>query len=113
MIIDDKIRRRKLQYDINREIAKVSVLLSGKIYKYEYLTGEEILSFDQRRMIGQAKFIQSPIWKALKKQRQAIQDQGIKQVEALKALKPEEELEPIDFFQKIWQLMKLKNEKKN
>ena len=31
-------------------------LSSGKIDKYEYLTGEEILSSDQSRMIQQAKF---------------------------------------------------------
>ena len=43
MIIDDQIRDEKLQYDINREAAKISALLSGKIDKYEYLTGEEIL----------------------------------------------------------------------
>ena len=35
MIIDDKIRDEKLQYDINRETAKISVLSSGKVDKYE------------------------------------------------------------------------------
>ena len=45
MRIDDKIRYEILQYDINREAAKISVLSSGKIDKYEYYTG------DQRRMI--------------------------------------------------------------
>ena len=43
MTIDDKIRDKKLQHDINREVAKISALSSGKINKYEYLTGEEIL----------------------------------------------------------------------
>ena len=43
MTIDDKSRAEKLQYDINREAAKISALSSGKIAKYEYLTGEEIL----------------------------------------------------------------------
>ena len=36
---------------ILREAAKISGLLSGKIDKYEYLTGEEILHSDQRRVI--------------------------------------------------------------
>ena len=36
-----KIRDEKPQYHINREAAKISVLSSGKIVKYEYLTGEE------------------------------------------------------------------------
>ena len=42
MTNDDKIRDGKLQYNINREAAKISALSSGKIDKYEYLTGEEI-----------------------------------------------------------------------
>ena len=33
MIIDDKIRDEKLQYDIHREVAKVSALSLGKIDK--------------------------------------------------------------------------------
>ena len=57
MTIDDKIRDEKLQYDINKEIGKISALSSGKLDKYEYLRGEEILPFDQRRVIEQAKFI--------------------------------------------------------
>ena len=44
MAIDEKIRDEKLPYDINIDIAKISALSSGKIDKYEYLTGEEILS---------------------------------------------------------------------
>ena len=45
MTIEDQIRDEKLQYDINRQAAKISALWSGKIDKYEYLTGEEILPF--------------------------------------------------------------------
>ena len=51
MTIDDKIRDEKLQYNINREAAKVSTLPSGKIDRYKYLTGEEILPSDQSRII--------------------------------------------------------------
>ena len=40
MTIDDKIIDKKLRYDINREEGKTSKLSSGKIGKYEYLTGE-------------------------------------------------------------------------
>ena len=49
MTIDDKIEDEKLQYDINREAAKTSASSSGKIDKYEYLTGEQMLPFDQSR----------------------------------------------------------------
>ena len=40
MAIDDKIKDEKLQCDINREATKISALSSGKIDKYEYLTGK-------------------------------------------------------------------------
>ena len=48
MAIEDRINDEKLQYDINREAAKISTLSSGKIHKYEYLTGEEILPSHQQ-----------------------------------------------------------------
>ena len=51
MTIDDKIRDEKLQYDINREATNVSALSSGKIDKYEYLTGNKILTSNQRQII--------------------------------------------------------------
>ena len=93
MTIDDRIKDGKLQYDINREAAKISALLSGRIDKYEYLTGQEILPSDQSRIIEQANFTYSPVSKAFEKQIKTIEDQGIKQVEALKALKSKEDLE--------------------
>ena len=67
MTIDDKIRDEKLLCDINREATKVSALSSGKIDKYEYLSGQQILQLDQSRIIGQAKFIYSPLVKAFEK----------------------------------------------
>ena len=65
MTVEDQIKDEKLQYDINREAAKISALSSGKIDKYEYLTGEEILPLNQRQIIKQAKFIYSSLGKAL------------------------------------------------
>ena len=67
MTIDDKIKDEKVQYDINREIAKMSALSSGKIDKYEYFTSEESIPPDQRRGIEQAKFTYSPLGKAFEK----------------------------------------------
>ena len=84
MTIEDQIKDEKLQYDINREAAKISALSSCKIDKYEYLTGEEILPSNQQQIIQQAKFNYSPLGKALEKQRKTIKDQGEKQVDALK-----------------------------
>ena len=68
-----RLEIEKLQYDINREAAKISALSSGKIDKYEYLTGDEILPFDQRRVIEQAKFAYSPLGKAFEKQTKTIE----------------------------------------
>ena len=76
MRIDDKIKDEKLQYAINRETAKISALSSGKIDKYEYLTGKEILPSDQNRIVEQAKFEYSPSGKVFEKQTKTIEEQG-------------------------------------
>ena len=67
MAIDAKIIDEKLQYDTNREAAKVSY----------------ILPYDQRRMIEQAKFTYSPIVKTLEKQTKTTEDQGNKHIKAI------------------------------
>ena len=104
MTIEDQIRDEKLQYDIDREAGKISPLSSGKIDKYEHLTGEEILPSNQQQIIEQAKFTYSPLGKAFEKQTKTIEDLGKKQVDALKSLeslKPKEikseETKPIDY----------------
>ena len=71
-----------IPWTINREAAKISALLSGKIHKYEYLTGEDILPSNQQQIIEQAKFTYSPLGKAFEKQVKTIEDQGQKQVGA-------------------------------
>ena len=48
MKIDDKIREKKLQYGINKEAAKISVLPSGQIDIYEYLTVEANTFFQSK-----------------------------------------------------------------
>ena len=67
MAINDKIRDKKLQCNINREAAKISALSSGKIDKYEYLTGEETLSSNLSRIIEQKKFKYSPLSKSFER----------------------------------------------
>ena len=95
MAINDKITDEKLQYDISREAAKISALSSSKTDKYENLTGEEILPSDETRIIERDKFTYYLLGKAFEKQIKTVEDQGIKQVEALKALKPEKNKEDI------------------
>ena len=83
MTIDDQIKYEKLQYDINRETAKISALSSGKFNKYEYLTGEEILPSNKQHIIEQAKFTYSPLEKTFEKQIKTIEDQEEKQIKAI------------------------------
>ena len=63
MKINDQVIDEKLQYGINRKAAKISALSSDKIVKYEYLTGEDLLSSNQQQIIEQAKFTNSPLGK--------------------------------------------------
>ena len=75
MTIDDQMKDEKLQNDINREAAKISALSSGKIRKYEYLTGEEILPSNQKQIIEQAKFTYS-LGKLLKNKQKQLKIKG-------------------------------------
>ena len=77
MTIIDQIRDEKRQYGINRAVS------SGKIHKYEYLTGEDILPSNQQQIIKQAKFTYSPLGKAFEKKIKTIEDQEEKQIKAI------------------------------
>ena len=98
MTLDDKIRDEKLQYDINREAAKILASSSGKIDNNEYLAGEEILPSNQRQIIEQSTYAYFPLGKAFEKQTE-------KQFCAIKSLKPsnkKDELKQIEgIFHKI------------
>ena len=83
MSINDQIRDEKIQYNINREAAKILALSSAKIHKYEYLTGEDILPSNQQQIIDQARFTYSPLGKAFEKQITTIEDQGEKQIKTI------------------------------
>ena len=72
MTLDDQIRDEKLQYDINREAAKISPLSSAKIDKYEFLTSEKILPSDMVRIIELTKFTYSVLSKAFEKEIQTM-----------------------------------------
>ena len=92
MSINDQIRNEKVRYNINREAAKISALSSGKIHKYEYLTGEDILPSNRQQIIEQTKFTYSPLGKGFEKQIKTIEDQGEKHVKDLEDLKPKEQI---------------------
>ena len=96
MTMNDQIKDEKLQYNINREAAKISALSSGKPHKFEYFTGEDILPSNQQQIIEQTKFTYSPLGKTFDKQIKTIEDQRKKQVDALENLKPKDEIKPIE-----------------
>ena len=75
MTINDQIRDKKLQHDIDRKAAEISAKSSGKLHKYEYLTGEDILPSNQQQIIEQAKFTYSPLGKVFEKQIKTIEGQ--------------------------------------
>ena len=111
MTINDQIRDKKLQYDINKEAAKISALSSKKFAKYEYLTGEEILPSNQQQIIEQAKFTYSPLAKAFEKQIKTIEDKGQKQIDALETLKPKKQIKSIEeVFPEGYYSIEIKNE---
>ena len=93
MTINDQINDEKLQYNINREAAKISALSSDKLHKYEYLTGKDILPSIQQQIIEQTNFTYSPLGKAFDKQMKTIEDQGKNHVDALDTLKSDNKLE--------------------
>ena len=68
MTINDQIRDGKIQDDINRKVTEISALSSGKIDKYQYLTGEETISSNQQQILEEPKFTYSPLGKAFEKQ---------------------------------------------
>ena len=102
MTIEDQIRDEKLQYDINRETAKISVLPLGKNDKYKYLTDEEILPSNQQQITEQAKFTYCPLGKAFEKQTKTTEDQEEKPINALKSLESSDKQLPSirDFISK-------------
>ena len=97
MTINDQIKDEKLQYDINKEAAKISALSSAKLHRYEYLTGKDISPSNQQQILEETKFTYSPLGKAFEKQTKTIEDQGKKQFDALENLKPMERPKAISY----------------
>ena len=101
-MMDEQIKDEKLQHNINKEVAKISALLSDKINKYEYLTAEEILPSNQKQITEETKLTYSPLGKAFEKQTKTIEEQRKKQVDPLKSLESSDKQLPSikDFISK-------------
>ena len=65
------------------EKQKILALSSGKSDKYEYVTGEEMLSSNQKKTIEQAKFTYPSLRKAFVKQTKKFKEQRRKQIDAI------------------------------
>ena len=61
--LTQKIMQNQAQYDLDRKAAKMSVLLSNYLDKYEYLNGKD-LGY-KTSVVEQAKFEYSPLGKIL------------------------------------------------
>ena len=63
------IRLKMKNYNIalKKEAGETSALSSGKVDKYEYLTGEEIFPSNKGQIINQVLFSYSPLKKAFEK----------------------------------------------
>ena len=62
-IIDDKIKAKQVQYNLDRETAETSALSSAELEKYKYLTGKD-LGY-KPRVVEKAKFEYSSLDKVL------------------------------------------------
>ena len=79
-IIDNKIRSNQVQYDLDRQNAKISALSSVELDKYEYSTCED-LGY-KPDVVQKAKFEYSPLGQVFNK----ALDTSEKQVGLLKRL---------------------------
>ena len=117
-ILDRKNLQNEAQYDLDRKAAKISVLSSNNFDKYEYLTGEDL---DLKpTTVEKARFEYSPMSKVFNnglteedkkegllkrlrnteaKKRNAIKDQGKKQLNAIKNIHIGSK--PVAYFSKI------------
>ena len=74
--IDNKIDQHKAQYNLDWQTAMISVLLSGNVGKYEFLTGKDVLP---EKAVTIKRFEYSPLGSELKKQTSNIAISRIRQ----------------------------------
>ena len=65
-----RLEMKNCQNDINREVAKISALSTRKTNKHDYVTGEEIVPFNDIQITEQANFEYSPWGKAFEKEKE-------------------------------------------
>ena len=87
-ILNSKIKQNELQYDLDREAAKISALSSNNLDKYELLTGEDLNL--KPSTVEQAKFEYSPLGRIFNK---GLSEEGKKEgiLKRLKAIEDKNE----------------------
>ena len=96
--------------------AKISALPLGKIDKYEYLKGEEILPAVLSQIIQQAKFIYYPLGKAFERLTEKHIDalkslnfpNKINELKQIESIFPKNQVNDL-FIDKLKEIMKLQN----
>ena len=106
MTIYEKSGDEKLQYNINRVAVKITASSLGKIGKYEYFTGEEILPFDQSRMIKAAKFTCYPLQKAFRNKQKQLKIKEENKLNLMNNIKNQNPL--TTYLKKSYKTMKFK-----
>ena len=64
-----RLKTKSYNMILLEKLQKISVLSSGQIGQYEYLTSEEILPFNEKQIIEQAQFTYSSLGKAFKEKK--------------------------------------------
>ena len=100
-----KLKKKKLQYNIHGEAAKMSALSSRKINIFQFFRGEEILPHDQRGVTEQPKFAYLLQKKLSKNKRKQLKNKGLKG-SGTEAIKNKNEMK--DFFKKKREIMNSK-----
>ena len=85
-VLNAKLREAAVEKDLRQTAAKISALKSGNIDKYEFLTDTDIVPRGADSSLADVQFEYSPLGKAFDKQVKAIQEQGQRQVAAIKQI---------------------------
>ena len=64
-VLNDKINANKVDFNLNRQTAKINALATGNLDKYEYLTGQG--TNYRSNPVEQKRFEQSPLGKVFNK----------------------------------------------
>ena len=75
-----KLKMKNYKTILQRSNKNISIIVNDK---YEYLTGEEIFSSDQNRILEEVNFIYSQLGRAFEKTIKTIEEQWKKQIKSL------------------------------